>query len=242
MLVNIEKDLEQREATLAAMKKRAAQGIGIDGYWVPGQAARGLPPKFMQEHRCTRCGNTGHNKSSRRCPLYKDAEEDTVAEDVRDAVVRDGTVKQHHRGSELKLTIDMSKATAHANFAQPVTLKIDTSKTQDGLKAKEELDHRDFVTRKNLPQQARIGRKAGSPLVKLNELLANVLKDLCRQGSCYEPFVRPAAEAAGPFYLRVISSPMGIAYHESHNARSTLPTLHCLTVAQYSLPYQTCSR
>ena len=55
--------------------------------------------------RCTKCGELGHNRSSRLCPLWGVGD----PEETRDEAFRDGTVKQDHGFGKLKLKIDSTK-------------------------------------------------------------------------------------------------------------------------------------
>ena len=55
--------------------------------------------------RCTKCGELGHNRSSRLCPLWGVGD----PEETKDEAFRDGTVKQDHGFGKLKLKIDSTK-------------------------------------------------------------------------------------------------------------------------------------
>ena len=90
-------------------------------------------------------------------------------------------------------------------------IKLITKETERAEDARAFAAH---LQRKDRKQEDRVGRKAGSTIVKLNELLLSIARGVCasvnRQAEHYAPFERPAVEEAGPFYLRVIEHPMDI--------------------------------
>ena len=90
-------------------------------------------------------------------------------------------------------------------------IKLITKETERAEDARAFAAH---LQRKDRKQEDRVGRKAGSTIVKLNELLLSIARGVCasvnRQAEHYAPFERPAVEEAGPFYLRVVEHPMDL--------------------------------
>ena len=198
------KEVDQREVQALA---REATRLQVLERLATGQL---LEPDDGRQ-RCGKCRELGHTQKSKYCPMYG---VDDAEEAEPDEVFRDGTVKQKHAGGELKIVVNKDKLKEKEQQAEAtgkMKLKIDVTKTKEGERAELERAFRDNVNRTDRKQEARVGRKAGSALVKLNELLLSIVKPLCGRGMPYGDFVEPAAKAAGAYYLRVIAKPMELS-------------------------------
>ena len=94
------------------------------------------------------------------------------------------------------VTIDTSKVKT-----TELKVKIDQKKLEKSdawQKKKEEEDLRKHVRGEDRVQTARTGRKAGSALVKLNDLILQILEPLMKE---YPDFVDPVADQVGQYYL-----------------------------------------
>ena len=160
--------------------------------------------------RCTKCGDLGHSKSSRLCPLFGIGEEDPSG-----GAHLDGVVKQDHGQGQVKLKIHREKFEQERGKLaeveqQALKAKIDVRKGVQGERDYMEEQFYKHVRGKDRKQEARVGRQAGSALVKLNELLGAIAKEVSQPALAFGDFVRPAVEQAGAFYTRVVEQPMDL--------------------------------
>ena len=141
-----------------------------------------------------------------------------------DEIFRDGTVKQDHSNQGIKIKIDTSKmeekkaserAQTMINFSQLL------NKSTLGQKEREEREFRQHINREDRKQQARTGRKAGSPLVKLNVLLGEVLSKLSRRDGPFAKDFTFAVERAGSTCASLSADR---PVHDGHQGQEAGPT------------------
>ena len=199
-LEKTEGELLGRQKAIGVIKARKDRGIFV---------APNVSDQALSIH-CSACGEYGHNKSSRECPLYEVKDTNVV---VPDQGFRDGTVKQDHRGGQIKFTINnelLKEKVGDAPALDPRLQKLNLKlyKTDHYQETEARRDFEKSVLRKGRGGDARserIGRKAGSPRVKLNELLAKIISPLITD-SKFSDFVEDPSNYYGiSLYHRAIA-------------------------------------
>ena len=186
-----EDELKKRAAAQKMLQERHARGIFVLG--------------DVMTVRCGVCSEFGHPASSKLCPFYglKRRLQDEGQQDAYVGGVVQQKLKNKAGVAGNFVTIDTSKVKT-----TELKVKIDQKKLEKSdawQKKKEEEDLRKHVRGEDRVQTARTGRKAGSALVKLNDLILQILEPLMKE---YPDFVDPVADQVGQYYLRVIEKPM----------------------------------
>ena len=127
------------------------------------------------------CSEFGHPASSKLCPFYglKRRLQDEGQQDAYVGGVVQQKLKNKAGVAGNFVTIDTSKVKT-----TELKVKIDQKKLEKSdawQKKKEEEDLRKHVRGEDRVQTARTGRKAGSALVKLNDLILQILEPLMKE-------------------------------------------------------------
>ncbi|XP_011494870.1 PREDICTED: transcription initiation factor TFIID subunit 1 isoform X2 [Ceratosolen solmsi marchali] len=167
--------------------------------------------------KCGACGNVGHMRTNKACPLYQNSMANAAPMNVAMTEEQEEEIEKQLNtedqdlvnidGTKVKLS---SKLIKHAEEMKRRTLLLKVPK--DAVSARKRKrptgdDHCDYLKRYQRPAGA--NRRRTDPVVVLSTILENILNDM-RDLPDVQPFLFPVNAKIVPDYPRIISRPMDL--------------------------------
>ncbi|XP_023247191.1 transcription initiation factor TFIID subunit 1 [Copidosoma floridanum] len=168
--------------------------------------------------KCGACGNVGHMRTNKACPLYQNSIGNMNPMSVSTSEEQDEEIEKpfipedqdlvNIDGTKVKLSSKLIKQ--HAEELKRRSLQLKTSKdTFLSRKRKRPTsdDQCDYTKRYQRP--AGVNRRRADPLVVFSTILENILTEM-RDLPDVNPFLYPVSSKSVPDYLRIVSRPMDL--------------------------------
>ncbi|XP_015433770.1 PREDICTED: transcription initiation factor TFIID subunit 1 [Dufourea novaeangliae] len=164
--------------------------------------------------KCGACGNVGHMRTNKACPLYQNsittapvnvAMTEEQEEEIEKQLNTDDQDLVNVDGTKVKLS---SKLIKHAEEMKRRTLLLKVPKEAVNSKKRRRAtgdDHCDYLKR----QQRPANRRRTDPVVVMSTILESILNEM-RDLPDVQPFLFPVNAKAVPDYYKIIQRPMDL--------------------------------
>ncbi|XP_060811264.1 transcription initiation factor TFIID subunit 1 isoform X1 [Bombus pascuorum] len=164
--------------------------------------------------KCGACGNVGHMRTNKACPLYQNsittapvnvAMTEEQEEEIEKQLNTDDQDLVNVDGTKVKLS---SKLIKHAEEMKRRTLLLKVPKEAVSSKKRRRAtgdDHCDYLKR----QQRPANRRRTDPVVVMSTMLESILNEM-RDLPDVQPFLFPVNAKAVPDYYKIIQRPMDL--------------------------------
>ncbi|XP_034174297.1 TATA-box binding protein associated factor 1 isoform X3 [Osmia lignaria lignaria] len=164
--------------------------------------------------KCGACGNVGHMRTNKACPLYQNsittapvnvAMTEEQEEEIEKQLNTDDQDLVNVDGTKVKLS---SKLIKHAEEMKRRTLLLKVPKEAVNSKKRRRAtgdDHCDYLKR----QQRPANRRRTDPVVVMSTMLESILNEM-RDLPDVQPFLFPVNAKAVPDYYKIIQRPMDL--------------------------------
>ncbi|KAG7211276.1 hypothetical protein KM043_010582 [Ampulex compressa] len=164
--------------------------------------------------KCGACGNVGHMRTNKACPLYQNsintasvnvAMTEEQEEEIEKQLYTDDQDLVNVDGTKVKLS---SKLIKHAEEMKRRTLLLKVPKEAVNSKKRRRAagdDHCDYLKR----QQRPANRRRTDPVVVMSTMLESILNEM-RDLPDVQPFLFPVNAKAVPDYHKIIQRPMDL--------------------------------
>ncbi|XP_015602536.1 transcription initiation factor TFIID subunit 1 isoform X2 [Cephus cinctus] len=164
--------------------------------------------------KCGACGNVGHMRTNKACPLYQSsmitapvnvAMTEEQEEEIERQLNTDDQDLVNVDGTKVKLS---SKLIKHAEEMKRRTLLLKVPKEAVNSKKRRRAtgdDHCDYLKR----QQRPANRRRTDPVVVMSTILESILNEM-RDLPDVQPFLFPVNAKAVPDYYKIVSRPMDL--------------------------------
>lgn len=164
--------------------------------------------------KCGACGNVGHMRTNKACPLYQNslttapvnvAMTEEQEEEIEKQLNSDDQDLVNVDGTKVKLS---SKLIKHAEEMKRRTLLLKVPKEAVNSKKRRRAtgdDHCDYLKR----QQRPANRRRTDPVVVMSTMLESILNEM-RDLPDVQPFLFPVNAKAVPDYYKIIQRPMDL--------------------------------
>ncbi|XP_076280408.1 TATA-box binding protein associated factor 1 isoform X2 [Lasioglossum baleicum] len=164
--------------------------------------------------KCGACGNVGHMRTNKACPLYQNsittapvnvAMTEEQEEEIEKQLNTDDQDLVNVDGTKVKLS---SKLIRHAEEMKRRTLLLKVPKEAVNSKKRRRAtgdDHCDYLKR----QQRPANRRRTDPVVVMSTMLESILNEM-RDLPDVQPFLFPVNAKAVPDYYKIIQRPMDL--------------------------------
>ncbi|KAF7268302.1 hypothetical protein GWI33_018568 [Rhynchophorus ferrugineus] len=178
----------------------------------PSKSRRKTKLKPDLKLKCGACGNVGHMRTNKACPLYQNTGGnssthasflDDPDEDIDKQLNTDDEDLVNVDGTKVKLS---SKLLKHAEELKRRSLMMKASRESGGKKRRRVSDlHCDYLKRHNKPAN----RRRTDPVVVLSTILENILNEM-RDMPDVQPFLFPVNQKIVPDYYNIVQRPMDL--------------------------------
>ncbi|XP_033222126.1 transcription initiation factor TFIID subunit 1 isoform X2 [Belonocnema kinseyi] len=165
--------------------------------------------------KCGACGNVGHMRTNKACPLYQNSIANTTPvnvamteeqeAEIEKQLVADDQDLVNVDGTKVKLS---SKLIKHAEEMKKRTLLLKVPKDAMHSKKRKRIsgdDHCDYLKRHQKPAN----RRRTDPVVVLSTTLESILNEM-RDLPDVQPFLFPVSAKSVPDYHKIIDKPMDL--------------------------------
>ncbi|KYN01312.1 Transcription initiation factor TFIID subunit 1 [Cyphomyrmex costatus] len=164
--------------------------------------------------KCGACGNVGHMRTNKACPLYQNsiaiapvnvAMTEEQEEEIEKQLNTDDQDLVNVDGTKVKLS---SKLIKHAEEMKRRTLLLKVPKEAVNSKKRRKLhtdDHCDYLKRHQRP----VNRRRTDPVVVMSTMLESILNEM-RDLPDVQPFLFPVNAKVVPDYHKIIQRPMDL--------------------------------
>ncbi|XP_063980218.1 transcription initiation factor TFIID subunit 1 [Diachasmimorpha longicaudata] len=164
--------------------------------------------------KCGACGNVGHMRTNKACPLYQNSLTTTPVnvamteeqeEEIEKQLNTDDQDLVNVEGTKVKLS---SKLIKHAEEMKRRTLLLKVPKEAVSAKKRRRAigdDHCDYLKKHQRPAN----RRRTDPVVVMSTILESILNEM-RDLPDVQPFLFPVSAKAVPDYYKIIQRPMDL--------------------------------
>ncbi|EFN79615.1 transcription initiation factor TFIID subunit 1 [Harpegnathos saltator] len=165
--------------------------------------------------KCGACGNVGHMRTNKACPLYQNSITNTAPvnvamteeqeEEIEKQLNTDDQDLVNVDGTKVKLS---SKLIKHAEEMKRRTLLLKVPKEAVNSKKRRKPptdDHCDYLKRHQRP----VNRRRTDPVVVMSTILESIVNEM-RDMPDVQPFLFPVNAKAVPDYYKIIQRPMDL--------------------------------
>lgn len=176
--------------------------------------------------KCGACGNVGHMRTNKACPLYQNgtatatpvnvAMTEEQEEEIEKQINTDDQDLVNVDGTKVKLSSKLIKIleSQHAEEMKKRTLLLKVPKDAVNSKKRRRItadDHCDYLKR----QQRPANRRRTDPVVVMSTMLENILNEM-RDLPDVQPFLFPVNAKSVPDYHKIIEKPMDLQTIRDH--------------------------
>ncbi|XP_058793078.1 transcription initiation factor TFIID subunit 1-like isoform X2 [Phymastichus coffea] len=170
--------------------------------------------------KCGACGNVGHMRTNKACPLYQNnfgGGPSTPTATVTSEDQEDETEKQFYPGDQDLVNVDgtkvklSSKLIKHAEEMKRRTLllKVPKDVSSSTRKRKRQLDDDQFDYVKRYQRPAGANRQRTDPVIVLSSIFEDIINNI-RATKDFAPFWFPVNSKAVPDYYIIITQPIDL--------------------------------
>ncbi|KAJ8667283.1 hypothetical protein QAD02_008945 [Eretmocerus hayati] len=200
------------------------KSIKSETSFVPSPSKRKKPKlKPDLKLKCGACGNVGHMRTNKACPLYQNSmgNSNPMSTSINDEQEEEMMIpKEHHitedhedlvniEGTKVKLSSKLIKDYEQAEEMKKRSMMMKIPKDMFGRKRKRYAGDDSCDYSKTYQRPGGVNRRRTDPVVVLSTIFENILNDM-RDLPDVQPFLFPVNPKIVPDYPRIISRPMDL--------------------------------